>query len=58
MVLSEPLTWFTALAFASIVTGVYMVNYGYRKQHREREIRDFGNNAVNALPVSKTNRNT
>ena len=54
LVLSEPLTWFTALAFASIVSGVYLVNYGYRKQHRERDIKDFGTNAVSALPVSKT----
>jgi drug/metabolite transporter (DMT)-like permease len=54
LVLKEPLTWFTALAFLSIVTGVYLVNYGYRKQHREKDIKDFGNNAISALPVSKS----
>jgi len=54
LVLREPLTWFTALAFASIVSGVYLVNYGYRKQHRERDIKDFGTNTVSALPVTKT----
>jgi len=34
-ILNEPLTWFTALAFLSIVTGVYLVNYGYRRQHKK-----------------------
>ncbi len=50
LVLNEPLNWYTALAFLSIVTGVYIVNYGYRKQHRERDIKDFGVNAMSALP--------
>jgi drug/metabolite transporter (DMT)-like permease len=56
LVLSEPLTWITALSFISIVTGVYLVNFGYRKQHKAKEIKDFGNNAISALPVpdSKT----
>ncbi|HRO42979.1 MAG TPA: EamA family transporter [Flavipsychrobacter sp.] len=36
--LSEPLTWFTALAFVSIVTGVYLVNYGYKIQHRKANL--------------------
>lgn len=31
-ILDERLTWFTALAFATIVSGVYLVNAGYRKQ--------------------------
>lgn len=31
-ILGEKLTWFTALAFITIVTGVYLVNKGYRKQ--------------------------
>ncbi|HEY9177449.1 MAG TPA: EamA family transporter, partial [Flavipsychrobacter sp.] len=31
-ILDERLTWFTALAFATIVSGVYLVNVGYRKQ--------------------------
>jgi drug/metabolite transporter (DMT)-like permease len=43
--LQEPLTWFTALAFATIIIGVYLVNFGYRKQHRENGIKN-----LNALP--------
>lgn len=31
-IMSERLTWYTALAFATIVSGVYLVNTGYRKQ--------------------------
>lgn len=31
-ILDERLTWFTALAFVAIVSGVYLVNTGYRKQ--------------------------
>ena len=34
-ILDERLTWFTALAFATIVSGVYLVNAGYRKQKKE-----------------------
>ncbi len=30
--LAEPLTIFTALAFLSIVSGVYLVNFGYKRQ--------------------------
>lgn len=54
LILEEPLTWYTAFAFLSIVGGVYLVNYGYRKQHTKKEIKDFGNNAINALPVSNS----
>jgi len=54
LVLQEPLTWFTAFAFISIVTGIYLVNYGYRKQHREKDRKDFGNNAISALPRTGT----
>lgn len=54
LVLSEPLTWITALAFVSIVGGVYLVNYGYRKQHQKDKLKDFGNNAMSALPNSNT----
>lgn len=35
--LKEPITWITAIAFISIVGGVYIVNYGYKKQHREAQ---------------------
>lgn len=31
-ILNEPLTWFTVLAFITIVSGVYLVNYGYKLQ--------------------------
>jgi drug/metabolite transporter (DMT)-like permease len=33
--LGEKLTLFTLLAFATIASGVYLVNYGYRKQHEK-----------------------
>jgi drug/metabolite transporter (DMT)-like permease len=54
-ILKEKLTWYTALAFCAIVAGVYIVNYGYRKQHKEKEIADFGDNDLSALPVKQTN---
>jgi hypothetical protein len=38
------------MASISILTGAYIVNYGYRKQHRETKVKDFGNNATSALP--------
>ncbi len=38
-ILDEKLTWFTALSFAAIVSGVYLVNAGYRKQKiKDKEI--------------------
>lgn len=55
-ILHESLTWFTALAFLSIVTGVYLVNYGYKKQHRANAVGNFRNNAVNALPNTATRK--
>lgn len=33
--LDEKLTWHTLLAFAAIASGVYLVNYGYRRQQRK-----------------------
>ncbi len=53
-ILSEQLTWFTALAFVTVVAGVYSVNYGYRKQQKQKEIEDFGDNDISALPVIET----
>ncbi|MBS1781292.1 MAG: EamA family transporter [Bacteroidetes bacterium] len=40
MVLNEQLTWLTAAAFVTIALGVYIVNSGYRKQHKitQREL--------------------
>jgi len=54
LVLSEPLTWFTAMAFVSIIAGVYLVNYGYKKQHRQQQLKDLGDNAISALPNTNT----
>lgn len=34
LILNETLNWFTALAFVSIICGVYVVNMGYRRQHK------------------------
>lgn len=39
-ILGEQLTVFTALAFATIVAGVYIVNYGYQKQHKAIQLKD------------------
>ncbi len=36
-ILKEQLTWYTALAFATIASGVYIVNYGYRRKHKQTE---------------------
>jgi drug/metabolite transporter (DMT)-like permease len=33
LVLNEQLTWYTALSFAAIMTGVYLVNRGYIRKH-------------------------
>lgn len=55
-ILHEQLTWFTALAFLAIVAGVYLVNLGYRKQHKAKEITDFGDNDMSALPVIQTTK--
>lgn len=33
LVLSEQLTWYTALSFAAIMAGVYLVNRGYIRKH-------------------------
>lgn len=51
--LEEALTVYTVLAFISILAGVYLVNFGYRKQHKQNEVKDFGNNAIAALPESE-----
>lgn len=41
-ILNERLTWYTALAFAGIVSGVYIVNLGYRqlKEQTKRQVPD------------------
>ncbi|MBS1774199.1 MAG: EamA family transporter [Bacteroidetes bacterium] len=36
-ILNEQLTWYTAASLAAIATGVYIVNYGYRKQHKQTQ---------------------
>ncbi len=53
-ILNEQLTWFTALAFLTVVAGVYSVNYGYRKQQKQKLETDFGDNDLSALPVIET----
>ena len=37
IVLSEKLTWFTALAFIITISGIYLVNTGYQIQKKRRE---------------------
>ena len=51
LILAEPVTWFTALAFVCIVGGVYLVNFGYRRQQRVKDRLDFGTNAMSASAV-------
>ena len=41
IILFEPLTLITALAFITIIIGVYLVNYGYRRQHRINTIKNL-----------------
>lgn len=45
-ILSEPLTIYTAFAFLAIVGGVYLVNKGYKKQHKTEEVLKFETNPV------------
>jgi drug/metabolite transporter (DMT)-like permease len=52
--LGEQLTWFTALAFLTIMLGVYIVNRGYKQQKTAAMKKDFGNNAISALQVEET----
>ena len=46
---------YTILAFITIICGVFLVNRGYRKQHKQSEIIDFGDGPLNAVPVIEKN---
>jgi len=46
LILKEPLTWFTALSFITILTGVYLVNKGYKKQHNNEQQKIFEDNTL------------
>ncbi|MBS1775881.1 MAG: EamA family transporter [Bacteroidetes bacterium] len=37
LILHETLTIYTLLAFISIISGVYIVNWGYQRQHKKRD---------------------
>jgi len=41
LILSEPLNIYTAMAFVTIMTGVFLVNRGYRKQHKPVAIEEL-----------------
>lgn len=41
-ILDEKLTWYTALSFVAIVSGVYIVNAGYKKQKLKTAYRQQG----------------
>jgi drug/metabolite transporter (DMT)-like permease len=56
LILNEQLTWFTALAFCSIAFGVYLVNIGYRREHKKAQ--DLGDNEISALQTPETNKTT
>jgi drug/metabolite transporter (DMT)-like permease len=43
---SEDLNINTVFAFIAIVTGVYLVNMGYKRQHKKEEVLQFENNPV------------
>lgn len=43
---SEELNMNTAIAFIAIVAGVYLVNMGYKRQHKPKEVLEFETNPV------------
>ncbi len=53
-ILNEPLTWFTALAFATIMLGVFLVNRGYRQQHKANDaiVKELKEESINSLPAN------
>ncbi|RYD56416.1 MAG: EamA family transporter [Sphingobacteriales bacterium] len=55
LILNEQLTWITALAFATIMLGVYLVNLGYRRIHK-KAVKDMGDNEISALPTPNTRK--
>jgi drug/metabolite transporter (DMT)-like permease len=50
LLMKEPLDQYTILAFITIIAGVYLVNRGYRRQHRYMEEPD-PEDAIAAFPV-------
>lgn len=46
-ILGEKLTWYTALSFVAIVSGVYIVNAGYKKQ----KLKDSQQQGAMAIPA-------
>jgi drug/metabolite transporter (DMT)-like permease len=53
LVLNETLNWFTALAFVSIICGVYLVNMGYKKQNKALLERQEAEKLNNEMPNMK-----
>lgn len=51
-ILNEPLTWVTALSFITIMTGVFLVNRGYRQQHKMAAIRALEQTTINNFPAN------
>lgn len=50
LLLKEPLNIYTVLAFITIAIGVYLVNIGYRRQHKS-SINKEAEDALSALPA-------
>jgi drug/metabolite transporter (DMT)-like permease len=50
LLLKEPLNIYTALAFVTIAIGVYLVNIGYRRQHKTSANKE-AEDALSALPA-------
>jgi drug/metabolite transporter (DMT)-like permease len=51
LILSEPLTIYTAFSFIAILAGVYLVNKGYKKQHIESKTKNVQDTLVTVVPV-------
>lgn len=52
VVLAEPLNIYTALAFITIAIGVYIVNKGYRDQHKKQKTLSTGIEMAEALAAT------
>lgn len=50
LLLKEPLNIYTVLAFVTIAIGVYLVNIGYRRQHKT-SVNKEAEDALSALPA-------
>ncbi len=52
-ILNEKLTWYTALSFIAIVSGVYIVNAGYKKQKIKDSLLSAGTMPTNVVQAAE-----